>query len=110
MYTLLKTIPKGKVTTYKALADALGSKAYRAIGQFMKNNPYSFEECHDPAMRIPCHRVVSSDGSIGGFMGRARGATIQRKIDLLAREGIQVTHGKITNFRSVFTVPVINQS
>jgi len=61
-YALLKTVPRGRVTTYKALADALGTKAYRAIGQFMRTNPY--------APRVPCHRVVASDGTIGGFMGR----------------------------------------
>ncbi len=69
-YELLKTVPRGKVTTYKALADALGTKAYRAIGQFMKNNPY--------APTVPCHRVVTSDGAIGGFMGKRKGAEIKK--------------------------------
>ena len=60
-YDLLKKVPKGKVTTYKALAEKLGTKAYRAVGQAMRCNPY--------APKVPCHRVVKSDGSIGGFQG-----------------------------------------
>ena len=51
IYFQLKKVPKGKVTTYKALAENLNSKAYRAVGTAMKNNPY--------APTIPCHRVVS---------------------------------------------------
>lgn len=70
-YVLLKQVPAGKVTTYKALADVLGTRAYRAIGQYMKNNPN--------APTVPCHRVVASDGSIGGFMGKTYGPEIAEK-------------------------------
>ena len=93
-YALLQTVPKGRVTTYKALADALGSRAYRAIGQFMRTNPY--------APLVPCHRVVASDGTIGGFMGESRGATIQKKIALLRSEGIHVDGKKVKDFERVF--------
>jgi methylated-DNA-[protein]-cysteine S-methyltransferase len=89
-YELLKKVPKGKVTTYKALADALGTKAYRAIGQFMRHNPY--------APTVPCHRVVATDGTIGGFMGHTQGATIQKKITMLQKEGISVKGNKVINF------------
>ena len=61
VYSLLKKVPKGKVTTYKVLAEKLGTKAYRAVGQAIRCNPYAPE--------VPCHRCVSSVGSIGGFMG-----------------------------------------
>ncbi|OGG28228.1 hypothetical protein A3A64_00620 [Candidatus Gottesmanbacteria bacterium RIFCSPLOWO2_01_FULL_48_11] len=74
-YQLLRQVPPGRVTTYKALADALGTKAYRAIGQFMRTNPYAFEACPEPRRRVPCHRVVASDGTIGGFMEKTTGAT-----------------------------------
>jgi methylated-DNA-[protein]-cysteine S-methyltransferase len=84
-YTLLKTVPAGRVTTYKALADALGTRAYRAIGQFMKHNPYA------PA--VPCHRVVSSDGTIGGFNGG-----ITKKIRMLRMEGIKISKNSIIDF------------
>jgi methylated-DNA-[protein]-cysteine S-methyltransferase len=91
-YELLKKVPKGKVTTYKALADALGTKAYRAIGQFMRTNPY--------APVVPCHRVVASNGSIGGFRGNTTGTEIQNKITLLKKEGIEVKNNKIVNFQN----------
>jgi O6-methylguanine-DNA--protein-cysteine methyltransferase len=42
-YALLKTVPRGRVTTYKEIAHALGTKAYRGVGQAMKNNPYAPE-------------------------------------------------------------------
>lgn len=91
-YQLLKRVPKGRVTTYKALADALGSRSYRAIGQFMRTNPHAPE--------VPCHRVVASDGTIGGFMGASRGPQIKKKIALLAREGVSVIRGKVVDFPS----------
>ena len=60
-YRLLKKVPKGKVTTYKEMARALNTKAYRAIGQALKRNPFS--------PKVPCHRIVSSSGFIGGYKG-----------------------------------------
>jgi len=90
-YSLLKTVPTGKVTTYKALAGALHTKAYRAIGQFMRTNPY--------APIVPCHRVVASDGSIGGFNGKTTGKNIERKIALLKQEGVLVQKRKIIDFQ-----------
>jgi methylated-DNA-[protein]-cysteine S-methyltransferase len=76
-YNLLRQVPKGKVTTYKAIAEALNTKAYRAVGNAMNKNPY--------APKVPCHRVINSNGKIGGF---AHG--IKQKIKLLKDEGIQV--------------------
>ena len=90
VYKVLKDVPMGKVTTYKALGEKLGTKAYRAVGQALKNNPYAPE--------APCHRVVRSDGSIGGFMGKIEGTEIEKKIRLLRSEGIVVEHGKIVGF------------
>lgn len=81
-YSLLVKVPKGKVTTYKAIAEALGTKAYRAVGNAMNRNPY--------APRVPCHRVINSDGSLGGF---AFG--IEKKINLLKSEGIIIQGNKI---------------
>jgi len=87
-YELLKKIPRGRVTTYKALADAVGTKAYRAIGQFMKHNPY--------APTVPCHRVVASDGTIGGF-----NKGITKKIRMLQSEGIRISGNRIVDFPTV---------
>ena len=58
-YQLLQKVPKGNVTTYKEIAHKLETKAYRAVGNAMNKNPY--------APQIACHRVVNSDGRIGGF-------------------------------------------
>lgn len=56
-------IPEGEVRTYKQIAVASGSpKAYRAVGSAMKANPLAPE--------IPCHRVVRSDGTLGGYSGK----------------------------------------
>ncbi len=93
-YELLKTVPAGRVTTYKALADALGTRAYRAIGQAMRHNPY--------APHVPCHRVVSSNGAIGGFMGKTNGDEINKKIRLLKLEGVSIEKNKVKDFPNVF--------
>lgn len=97
-YSLLRTVPKGRLTTYKALAQALGTRAYRAVGSAMRSNPYAPE--------VPCHRVVASNGTIGGFMGKKQGAEIQKKITLLAAEGVQVSNGHIVDFSAkLYTFP-----
>jgi len=84
----MKEIPKGKVTTYKILAEKLNTKAYRAVGNACHNNPY-FPE-------VPCHRVINSNGEIGGF---ASGA--ENKIKLLEKEGIKIKNGKIIDFKKL---------
>jgi len=97
VYILLKRVPKGRVTTYKALGEALGTKAYQAIGQIMKRNPY--------APKVPCHRVVRSNGEIGGFMGKTKGEEIKRKKELLKKEGIEFAGDRIKNFKQVLFKP-----
>ena len=89
VYELLNTIPKGKVTTYKALADKLKTKAYRGIGQIVGANPN--------APKCPCHRVVQSNGGLGGY---AFG--LPKKIALLKSEGVEVKNGKIADFEKKF--------
>ncbi len=81
-YSLLKKVPKGKVTTYKEIAKALNSKAYRAVGNAMHNNPY--------APVVPCHRVVNSNGNVGGFFSGTK-----RKIKMLKSEGVEIVNNKI---------------
>jgi deoxyribonuclease V len=88
-YTLVKQIPKGQVSTYGDLARALGDiRASRAVGRMLNQNPY--------APIVPCHRVVMSDGSLGGF-----GAGIPEKIKRLKTEGVTVTKGKISGFDNI---------
>ena len=79
---MLRRVPRGQVTTYGELAAALGTRAYRAVGQAMRRNPCAPE--------VPCHRVVRSSGEVGGF---ARGTPA--KIAMLRREGIAIANGKV---------------
>ena len=84
VYEKLKQVPRGKVTTYKALAEAVNSKAYRFVGSCMKNNS-------DPKS-IPCYKVINSDGKIGNYSGAGG---IKKKIQLLKKDGIEITGGKV---------------
>nr|MCK4929474.1 MGMT family protein [Nanoarchaeota archaeon] len=86
VYALVKKVPKGKVTTYSAIAKKLKSSP-RAVGQALKVNPF--------APKVPCHRVINSDGSIGGFRGKTKGKAVQGKIRLLRKEGVKIKNNKI---------------
>ncbi len=85
VYKLTKRIPEGKITTYKEIAKALKTRAYRAVGNALNKNP-------SPIV-VPCHRVVKSDGRVGGF---ALGAN--NKIQLLRKEGIRIKNSRIVDF------------
>jgi methylated-DNA-[protein]-cysteine S-methyltransferase len=93
VWKLMENIPKGKVTTYGLIARKLKTKAYRAVGNACRRNPY--------APRVPCHRVVRSDGTIGGFGGKTTGVTVERKIKLLRKENIEIANGRIIGFEKV---------
>ena len=82
VYESCRRIPSGKVSTYRELARALDCGSAQAIGQALKRNPYAPE--------VPCHRVVRSDGRIGGFAGHTDGPEIERKIKLLRAEGVRI--------------------
>lgn len=84
-YSLLKKVPKGKLTTYKDIASALGTRAYRAVGNALHKNPH--------APKVPCHRVVKSNGKVGGFaLGK------RKKIEMLKKEGIIIKGDKVVDF------------
>lgn len=89
VYDLLQKIPIGKVTTYGDIAKALGNPlASRMIGSIVGKNP-------NP-IKVPCHRVVMSDGQIGGYIyGTAK------KKELLEKEGITFTNGIVSDFKKV---------
>jgi methylated-DNA-[protein]-cysteine S-methyltransferase len=77
VYKMLLKIPAGKVSTYGDIAKALGyPNAARLIGQILHNNP-------NP-VTVPCHRVIHSDGKIGGY---AYGK--EKKLKLLEEEGLK---------------------
>src|SRR3989338_8728769 len=85
VWEIVKQIPKGKVTTYKLVAEALKSKGYRAVGNALNKNPY--------APVVPCHRIVDSTGHLHGF---AYGLAAKQKI--LEEEGLEIKNNKIVDF------------
>ncbi len=93
VWKLMERIPRGNVTTYGQIARKLNTKAYRAVGNACRKNPY--------APRVPCHRVVRSDGTIGGFGGKTSGKTVEEKTLLLREENVEVRNGRVVDFRKV---------
>jgi len=85
VYSVVKKIPKGKTMTYADIARILDSSP-RAVGQALKRNPY--------APKVPCHRVIHSDGRIGGYNG-VRDS--EKKIRMLKDEGIKILDGKLSS-------------
>jgi O-6-methylguanine DNA methyltransferase len=80
---LTRKIPRDKVTTYSEIARALGKpQAGRAVGNTLRRNV-----CPD---KIPCYRVVRSDGSVGGYSSGKK-----EKIRRLERDGIRVRKGRV---------------
>lgn len=74
VYDFVKTIPRGKTATYKDVAVAIGHpKAYRAVGSALNKNPF--------LGKVPCHRVIKSNGQIGKYVLGAK-----KKIELLHKE------------------------
>ena len=99
VYQILKKVPRGKVTTYGALARKLRSSP-RAVGQALRKNPF--------APQVPCHRVIRSDGSIGGFGGEIKGKKIEEKIRMLRKEGVIIKHNRIEkSFLHDYNWPVL---
>ena len=80
VYDALLDVPEGWVTTYGALARRVGCGSAQAVGGALRHNPF--------APDVPCHRVLASDGTIGGFNGHRDGSEIARKIALLRSEGV----------------------
>ncbi len=102
-YAILRKVPRGKVTTYGEIARALKTKGYRAVGGAMRRNPYSFLRPEKSNMNkdfpvnknpyaplVPCHRVVNSDGRLGGFA-----SGVDKKIKILRKEGVEIVNDKI---------------
>ena len=83
---IVKKIPKGKVMTYKDIANAMGKpQAARVVGNALNKNPHP--------IIIPCHRVVKSNGCVGGYVFGTN-----EKVKLLEKEGILFRGNKILNF------------
>jgi methylated-DNA-[protein]-cysteine S-methyltransferase len=82
---LTAKIPKGKITTYGEMAKLLRSSP-RAVGRALGANPWPVE--------IPCHRVIKSDGGLGGYSGG-----VKKKKKLFQEEGIKIQKNKVVNFK-----------
>ena len=89
VYMAVLDIPKGQTRSYKWVAIRIGRpKAARAVGNALNKNPYSGI--------VPCHRVIKSDRSIGGF---ASGPS--RKKRMLRREGVDISTGSVSTLEPV---------
>ena len=80
VWKYLETIPRGTVKTYKQVAIAINRpKSARAVANACGKNPY--------APKIPCHRVIRSDGGLGGYSGKGG---IKTKLRLLRSEKVDI--------------------
>ncbi len=76
-------IKYGQTSSYSAIGNSIGSKAYRAVGNVLRSNPIP--------LIVPCHRVIQKDGGLGGFMGSTDHSLPQQlKQNLLKLEGITI--------------------
>lgn len=94
VYAALKKIPRGKVTTYALLAKHLKCRSAQAIGQALKRNPCAPE--------VPCHRVIRTDLTLGGYSGQLEGEKIRRKISLLKDEGVIFSENHLADSKRIF--------
>ena len=96
VYDALKEIPRGKVVTYASLANYLNCGSAQAVGQALKRNPLA------PA--VPCHRVIRTDGFLGGYSGESAGERVARGDEVLTVDGqndLKVSFEKLSFEESV---------
>ena len=88
VYQMVREIPRRKTLTYKEIAKEAGSpRAWRAVGNILNKNRNQ---------KIPCHRVVKSDGKIGGYKNGTK-----KKISLLKQESLLIKNGAINTFSTI---------
>jgi len=96
VYEIVSKIPQGRVTTYGAIAKALGaSNSSRLVG-------YAMNECHVHRPNLPAQRVVNRNGLLTGKHHFATDTTMQK---LLESEGITIIDDKVQNFNQVYWDP-----
>ena len=91
VYDATRMIPRGFVSTYAVIGKIVGCRSAQAIGQALSRNPYAPE--------VPCHRVIRSDLTLGGFSSQLDGPEVQRKARLLAAEGVEFLEMKLADER-----------
>lgn len=97
VYDVAREIPKGRVTSYGAIAKCLGMpRSARMVGWAMNNSSKQ-------KPKVPAHRVVNSSGLLTGKM---HFDTITKMEELLAKEGILVKNNKIVDFKKIFWNPI----
>ncbi len=92
VWRALRDIPKGRVTTYGALAEYIGTKAVRAVASAVGKNPNAPE--------VPCHRVVLASGKLGQYSAPGGSKT---KKKLLVSEGITFKDGRVEDMLYYFS-------
>ena len=98
VYEIVRLIPKGRVTSYVAIARSLGAaKSSRMVGYAMRHAG----EAHPP---IPAHRVVNAQGLLTGKFHFSPPELMEQ---LLEHEGVQVYGDKVKNFKNVFWDPAL---
>lgn len=98
VYDLVRQIPKGKATSYGAIAKALGApKSSRVVGYAM-NHSHTYDD-------VPAHRVVNRNGVLTGKHHFSTSDAMQR---LLEDEGIKVENDQIINFEKHFWIPPLS--
>lgn len=96
VYQVVRLIPKGKVSTYGAIAACLGSKSSsRVVG-------YAMNGAHRVHPKVPAHRVVNRNGQLSGKMHFESPFQME---ELLKKEGIVVINDQIQNFKQHFWDP-----
>lgn len=91
VYEIVRHIPRGRVTTYQAIADAIGwHGAARAVGNALNKNM---------SVLVPCHRVIRSDGFVGGYRDGLR-----KKIIMLRQEGVSFDGHRVAKACRVVTI------
>ena len=98
VYDVVRLIPKGRVSSYGAIAKSLGaSKSARMVGYAMNN-------AHDAVPPVPAHRVVNSKGLL---TGKFHFSPPELMVQLLENEGLLIIEDQVKNFKDVFWDPLI---
>jgi methylated-DNA-protein-cysteine methyltransferase-like protein len=93
IFDVVRCVPKGRVTSYVAIAKAIGLKSgARMVGRAMSL-------CEGEKPKVPAHRVVNSSGLLSGEHDSRR--------KMLEKEGVHIKSGKIADFKTIFWDPLI---
>jgi methylated-DNA-protein-cysteine methyltransferase-like protein len=96
VYDVVRQIPRGRVTSYGAIAACLGTKlSARMVG-------WAMNSAHDPSLKIPAHRVVNRNGMLTGKMHFGDPGEMQRRLE---KENIKVVDDQVQDFQKVFWNP-----